>query len=202
MVEPPSAMTTVMAFSNAFLVRICRAVMPLRSRSTTASPEATANASRRASGAGGAALPGSDMPSASADAGHRVGGVHAAAGALARAGGLLDRGQLVAGDLPGGAGADALEDVDEREVPSPSLPGQRRAGVEEDAGQVQPGGGHQHAGQRLVAAGQQHGAVEPLGEITVSTESAMTSRVTSEACMPSWPIEMPSETEMVPNSSG
>ena len=38
--------------------------------------------------------------------------------------------------------------------------------------------------------------------MTVSTESAMTSRVTREKCMPSWPIEMPSETEMVPNSSG
>src|SRR3954451_14050637 len=38
--------------------------------------------------------------------------------------------------------------------------------------------------------------------ITVSTESAMTSRDTSEARMPSWPIEMPSETEMEPNSSG
>ena len=38
--------------------------------------------------------------------------------------------------------------------------------------------------------------------ITVSTLSAITSRDTSEKCMPSWPIEMPSETEIVPNSSG
>ncbi len=38
--------------------------------------------------------------------------------------------------------------------------------------------------------------------ITVSTESAITSRETREKCMPSWPMEMPSETEMVPNSSG
>ena len=38
--------------------------------------------------------------------------------------------------------------------------------------------------------------------ITVSTESAMTSRDTSEKCMPSWPMAMPSDTEMVPNSSG
>ena len=42
LVEPPSAMTTVIAFSNAFLVMIWRAVMPRRSRFTTASPEATA----------------------------------------------------------------------------------------------------------------------------------------------------------------
>src|ERR1019366_5681421 len=38
--------------------------------------------------------------------------------------------------------------------------------------------------------------------ITVSTESAMTSRETSEARMPSCPIEMPSETAIVTNSNG
>jgi hypothetical protein len=38
--------------------------------------------------------------------------------------------------------------------------------------------------------------------ITVSTESAMTSRDTSDACIPSWPIEMPSLTAMVVNSMG
>ena len=66
--EPPSAMTTAMAFSNASLVRIWRAVIPLESRFTTASPDLRANPSRRRSVAGGAALPGSDMPSASAAA--------------------------------------------------------------------------------------------------------------------------------------
>ena len=38
--------------------------------------------------------------------------------------------------------------------------------------------------------------------ITVSTESAMTSRLTSDARIPSWPIEMPSDTAMVANSIG
>ena len=38
--------------------------------------------------------------------------------------------------------------------------------------------------------------------IIVSTESAITSRLTSEARMPSWPIEMPSLTAMVVNSIG
>ncbi len=65
LVEPPSAITTAMAFSNASRVRICRAVMPARSMPTTASPERCANPSRRRSTAGGAAEPGSDMPSAS-----------------------------------------------------------------------------------------------------------------------------------------
>ena len=38
--------------------------------------------------------------------------------------------------------------------------------------------------------------------ITVSTESAITSRDTNEKCIPSWPIEIPSDTEMVPNCIG
>ncbi len=66
LVDPPNAITTAIAFSNASLERIWRAVMPRRSSSTTASPEACANASRRRSADGGAAEPGSDMPSASA----------------------------------------------------------------------------------------------------------------------------------------
>src|SRR5664280_2829691 len=38
--------------------------------------------------------------------------------------------------------------------------------------------------------------------MTVSTESAMTSRLTSEARIPSWPIDIPSDTAIVPNSKG
>src|SRR5580704_15051597 len=38
--------------------------------------------------------------------------------------------------------------------------------------------------------------------MTVSMESAMTSRETSEARMPSWPMEIPSEMAMVTNSMG
>ncbi|CAB4572332.1 unannotated protein [freshwater metagenome] len=38
--------------------------------------------------------------------------------------------------------------------------------------------------------------------ITVSTESAIISRETSEKCIPSWPIEIPSDTEIVPNCIG
>jgi hypothetical protein len=63
--DPPKAITTAMALSKASRVRMSRAVMPRRNNSTTASPERRANPSRRASTAGGAALPGSDMPSAS-----------------------------------------------------------------------------------------------------------------------------------------
>ena len=38
--------------------------------------------------------------------------------------------------------------------------------------------------------------------ITASTESAITSLDTKEKCIPSWPIEIPSETEIVPNCIG
>ena len=38
--------------------------------------------------------------------------------------------------------------------------------------------------------------------MTVSIESAMTSRDTSEARMPSWPMEIPSDTAIVTNSIG
>ena len=38
--------------------------------------------------------------------------------------------------------------------------------------------------------------------ITASTESAITSRDTKEKCIPSCPIEMPSDTEIVPNCIG
>ena len=116
LVEPPSAITTVIAFSNASLVMIWRAVMPCASRSTTASPERCAKSSRRRSAAGGAAEPGSDMPSASAADGHGVGGVHAAAGALAGTDGALDPVDVLAGHLARHAGADGLERVDDRDV--------------------------------------------------------------------------------------
>ena len=42
LVEPPSAITTVMAFSKAFFVKMSRAVIPLRMSSTTAAPALTA----------------------------------------------------------------------------------------------------------------------------------------------------------------
>ena len=70
---------------------------------------------------------------------------------------------LLAGHLAREARADRLERVDDRDVAAVEPPGQRRAGVEEHRGDVEAGGGHQHAGLGLVASGEQHGAVELLG---------------------------------------
>ena len=66
LVDPPNAITTVIAFSNAFLVIMSRAVIPKRIKLTTASPAAYASASRLLSIAGAEALPGNAIPKASA----------------------------------------------------------------------------------------------------------------------------------------
>ena len=42
LVDPPSAMTTAIPFSNAFRVRICRGTSPARTASTRASADAAA----------------------------------------------------------------------------------------------------------------------------------------------------------------
>jgi hypothetical protein len=66
-VDPPIAMSARMALSNACAVRICDGRgPPSRAISTARRPASSACASRRESGAGIAAFPGSVMPSASA----------------------------------------------------------------------------------------------------------------------------------------
>ena len=97
------------------------------------------------------------------DGRHRVGGVHAAAGALTGADRALDAVDLLAGDLAGEAGADRFEGVDDRDVLAIDRAGHGRAGIEEDRREVEASGCHQHAGQRLVAAREQDTAVESLG---------------------------------------
>jgi hypothetical protein len=101
-------------------------------------------------------------------AGHGVGGEHATACTLAGTDGALDRVDVFAGHQPASAGADRFEGVDDRHVAFGAVgelcpPGQDRARVEEDRGQVQAGRSHQHPGQRLVATGQQHRSVQPFG---------------------------------------
>ena len=66
LVEPPTAMSTVIAFSSAWRVRILEGRRSSRTISTMRRPLSSAKAMRRESGAGMAADPGSDMPSASA----------------------------------------------------------------------------------------------------------------------------------------
>ena len=63
--DPPSAMSTRIAFRIASSVTICRGVTPSRASSTARSPVSRASRSLFASTAGVAAVPGRDMPSAS-----------------------------------------------------------------------------------------------------------------------------------------
>src|SRR4051812_40726623 len=65
LVEPPTAISTRMAFSTDFSVMTWRGVMRLSISCTAALPVSSAATSRSACTAGIAAVPGSDMPSAS-----------------------------------------------------------------------------------------------------------------------------------------
>jgi hypothetical protein len=65
-VEPPTASSTLSAFSKAFGVRICAGVTRERASATAASPVASAARRRSACTAGMAAVPGRARPSVSA----------------------------------------------------------------------------------------------------------------------------------------
>ena len=116
---------------------------------------------RRASTAGYAALPGRPTPSASTMRGHRGGRAHhhaVAVRAVHAALGLVElvlrdlAGAQVLGERPGvGARADALALVPARE---------HRAAGDADGGQVHARSAHQQRGRGLVAAHEQHHAVD------------------------------------------
>ena len=65
LVDPPVAMTTVMAFSRDSLVTTSLGRSPARSSATTAIPASKAASARRSEIAGGEAVPGRDRPMAS-----------------------------------------------------------------------------------------------------------------------------------------
>src|SRR6056297_1143459 len=110
------------------------------------------------------------------DRAHRVGGEHAAARPFARARLRLDRVQFGVVDGAGSMGAHRFEHAGDVERGAVVLTRHRRTVVDEHARQIESGSGEQHAGDRLVA--------------------------TRDARIPSWPIEIPSLTVIVPNSIG
>ena len=184
-----------------------RAVMPRRSKLTTASPERCAQLSRRRSADGGDALPGKLMPSASA--------IEAIVFAVYIPPQAPSPGQI-AFSMRSRSSRDILPALQAPTaskasimVTSFSVPSSRRT----QPGAIEPAYKNTDERLRRAAAMSMPGSdlSQPASNtlpsrrsacITVSTESAITSRLTREKCMPSWPIEMPSETEMVPNSSG
>ena len=87
------------------------------------------------------------------DAGHRVGGELAAAGACAGTRVTLELVEIARRHLAGGELADAFEDIDDGDVLALELARHDRAAIEEHARHVQTQHRHHHAGKRLVAAG-------------------------------------------------
>ncbi len=98
-VEPPSAMTTVMAFSNAFLVRMSSGLMPEMQHFHDGGPGGAAVVHLR--GRNGVLRGAVRQTHAQRfnGAGHRVGGIHAAAGTGAGNGALFHRFKFLVGNF-------------------------------------------------------------------------------------------------------
>ena len=175
LVEPPSAIVTVMAFSNASRVRMSRGLMPLldeRHQRPAGAPAVVVLAATP--------LPGRSCWAGQAQgldgARHRVGGVHAAAGAGPRDGGALDLQKFASLTLPAAwpPTASNTDTMSRRLAPGGWCRRRRRSRA------VHARHRHDAAGHVLVAAADREYAVEAFGATTVSIESAITSRETSE----------------------
>ncbi len=94
------------------------------------------------------------------DGGHGIGGELPAARARARTGRVFNLLELRLGDLAAPVCADGLEHILNREVAALGMAGGDRAAVEREAGDVQPGKRHDHAGVGLVAPGDADQRVE------------------------------------------
>jgi hypothetical protein len=97
-----------------------------------------------------------------AHGGHRVRRVHPGARPRRRARGALDRVQIRVAHRALRVRADRLEHVLDRDVPTVVGAGQDRAAVQVDAREVHARHRHQHAGLRLVAAGDADERVQAL----------------------------------------
>ena len=134
---------------------------------------------------------------------HRVGREVSGAGAVAGTGVALEREQLGVRDQPALVRADPLPHVLDRHLGAAVRAGRHRARVEDQPGNVEPQHRHREPRDGLVAAAQADQAVEGLAaRPTSSTESAITSRLTSDARIPTVPCVRLSETAIVLNSSG
>ena len=80
-------------------------------------------------------------------AGHGVGGELPAAAAAGGAGGLFEFAEFCVGHVARGVFADALEDVDHRDIPALIRAREDGAAIDEDAGDVEADHGHHHAGE-------------------------------------------------------
>ena len=163
LVEPPRAMATAMAFSKASLVMIWRGRMPALEQLDHGLAGGEGRVVATAVDGRGRRAARQRHAEGLGHRGHGVGGEHPGARSLGRAGVVLDEAELLVGEGVDGVGPHRLEHRGDVEGPVPDPSREDGPAVEEDAGQVEPGRGHEHAGQRLVAPGQGDHAVEPLG---------------------------------------
>ena len=150
--------------------------------------------------------PGSDMPMASATDAMVLAVNIPAHDPAVGTGVVLDERELLVAERPGGVGADGLEDAHDVEGLGSGRPGSCRGGSTRrrgrPTGRLRRAAAMSMPGSDLSQPAKVTMASKRSACIIVSIESAMTSRETSEARMPSWPMEMPSETAMVMNSMG
>ena len=204
LVDPPSAMTVVIAFSNALRVRMSRGRMLLLDQ--VAPPPRRPARSRRASrprsrpapscSAGSGRAPRSPTPSCwrctcrrtSRRPGHACCSRSASAASRQLAGGVLpDR-------------FEHRHDVDRLAL---EHAGQDGAAVDEHRGTIEPRHRHHAARHVLVAAADRHQAVEALRRPSRSRSSRRSPRATpANTSCPSVPIEMASDTVMVLKITG
>ena len=111
--------------------------------------------------------------------------------------------ELAVGHPAGGMRADRLEHVLNGHVAALELPGRNRSAVEHEPRHVRAAPAPSRRRESSCRSRRARRAPSnPLPRATSSIESAMTSRLTSEARIPSVPIVMPSEIETVLNSIG
>ena len=201
-VDPPIAIATAIAFSKASWVRMSRGLIPCRSNSRAVCPARYAESSFRLSTAGIEASPGSDMPSASmAEAmvlavnspAHDPSPGHATlSSSFSSASVILPCEWAPTASKTSCTFTSRPWNLPARMVP----PYTKTVGMFSRAAAItQPGRFLSHPA--TVTRASNHSAVA-----TSSIESAITSRLTSDAFIPSVPMEMPSLTVIVPELEG
>ena len=146
LVEPPTAITIAIAFSNASRVMTSRGLMSFSSKLRITSPARRHSSILSGSSAGMRRAVGQRHAQGFDRGGHRVGGVHAAAGAGAGAGMPDDLAALGVGHLAGQLRAVARErgdDVDR--LAGRRVAGADRAAVDHEAGAIEPAQRHERS---------------------------------------------------------
>ena len=163
-VEPPSACSVAMALWNAAGVRICESRRSSCTICTMRRPVMWASARRRESAAGIAAAPGQRRAERLGHRRHRAGGAHRVAVAVGARVAGLDLEVLRVGDLAAPAHVGDAPEIGARaDLLVAPLAVQHRPAGHADGRQVDARGAHQLRRRRLVAAAQQHDAVERVG---------------------------------------